>query len=161
MEDHSSGNWTTADRLLAIEEIKKLKARYFRYMDTRDWAGMRDVFTADAVMDMREEMVSLVAAGMNVTGDGLLVGRDVIVPTMSAAVEATKTAHHGHMPEIDLLSENEATGIWPMEDVILFPPGSLRQRSQGYGHYHETYVREADGRWRIARLKLTRLIPLG
>jgi hypothetical protein len=27
---------------------------------------------------------------------------------------------------------------------------------QGYGHYHEEYVRE-DGEWKIARLELSRL----
>jgi hypothetical protein len=33
---------------------------------------------------------------------------------------------------------------------------------RGYGHYHEEY-RKAGGRWRIRRLRLTRLkvVPLG
>ena len=30
---------TTVDELLAIEEIKQLKARYFRCVDTKDWEG--------------------------------------------------------------------------------------------------------------------------
>ena len=30
---------TTVDRLAAIEEIKQLKARYFRFIDTKDWAA--------------------------------------------------------------------------------------------------------------------------
>ena len=30
-----------------IEAIKQLKARYFRTMDTKDWAGMREVFADD------------------------------------------------------------------------------------------------------------------
>jgi len=157
MEAGSSEGVPSLDRLNAIEEIKVLKARYFRCMDTRDWQAMYDVFTADAVMDMREEMAALVEAGMNVTGDGLLIGRETIARSMSAGVAGTKTVHHGHMPEIELLSETEAVGIWAMEDLILFPPGSRKQRLQGYGHYHETYVREADDRWRIAKLRLTRL----
>jgi hypothetical protein len=33
------------------EAIKQLKARYFRTMDTKDWAGMRQVFTDDVVVD--------------------------------------------------------------------------------------------------------------
>ena len=34
-----------------LEAIKRLKARYFRTMDTKDWAGMRQVFTEDVVVD--------------------------------------------------------------------------------------------------------------
>src|SRR3984885_7915305 len=34
-----------------IEAIKQLKARYCRTMDTKDWAGMRRVFTDDVTMD--------------------------------------------------------------------------------------------------------------
>jgi SnoaL-like domain len=34
-----------------IEAIKQLKARYFRTMDTKDWAAMRLLFTDDVVMD--------------------------------------------------------------------------------------------------------------
>ena len=38
-------------RLIAIEEIKQLKARYFRCMDTKDYTGLRAVFADDAVFD--------------------------------------------------------------------------------------------------------------
>jgi len=37
----------------AIEEIKQLKARYFRCMDTKDWAGYLNVFTPDAKIDSK------------------------------------------------------------------------------------------------------------
>lgn len=40
-------------KLWAIEQIKQLKARYFRSMDTKDWATLEGVFALDAVMDMR------------------------------------------------------------------------------------------------------------
>ncbi|HEY3700203.1 MAG TPA: nuclear transport factor 2 family protein, partial [Spongiibacteraceae bacterium] len=43
------------ERLLAIESIKQTKARYFRFLDTKDWVGFASVFTTDAQMDMREE----------------------------------------------------------------------------------------------------------
>jgi hypothetical protein len=45
-----------------IEAIKQLKARYFRTMDAKDWAGMRQVFTDDVVIDTAE------AGGSVVTG---------------------------------------------------------------------------------------------
>ena len=35
-------------RLIDIEEIKQLKARYFRGLDMKDWVLWADVFTEDA-----------------------------------------------------------------------------------------------------------------
>ena len=40
-------------RLLAIEEIKQLKARYFRAVDTKDAALFRSILTDDVVLDYR------------------------------------------------------------------------------------------------------------
>src|SRR5262249_48947540 len=34
-----------------IEAIRRLKARYFRTMDSKDWAAMRQVFTDDVEID--------------------------------------------------------------------------------------------------------------
>ena len=42
---------TESEQLLAVEEIKQLKARYFRCMDTKDWAGFEAVFAPDATVD--------------------------------------------------------------------------------------------------------------
>ena len=35
--------------LEAIELIKQLKARYFRFLDTANWEGLQQVFTDDAI----------------------------------------------------------------------------------------------------------------
>jgi hypothetical protein len=63
------------------------------------------------------------------------------------------TVHQGHMPEIELTSPTTATGIWALQDVIIWPDGT---RLLGYGHYHETY-RLLDSQWRISSTVLTRL----
>jgi hypothetical protein len=42
-------------RLAAVEEIKKLKARYYRFLDTHDWDAFEMVFTEDAEMDVSVE----------------------------------------------------------------------------------------------------------
>lgn len=135
---------TDTQRLLAAEEIKQLKARYFRYMDTKQWSGWEEIFTADAVMDVSEEQVS----------ESVIKGRDKIIPFVSKVLEGVVTVHHGHMPEIEVLSETTARGIWSMEDKLRWPNG--KTTLHGYGHYHETYEK-VDGRWRIKTLKLTRL----
>ena len=134
------------ERLIAIEDIRRLKARYFRCMDTKDWDGFRDVFAADAEMDMRAE------AGEA----GLVRGAPEIAAFVRGAVDTVVTAHHGHMPEIDVTSPTTATGVWAMEDVLRWPPGGPMTDMHGCGHYHETYVK-GDGGWRIQTLTLTRL----
>jgi hypothetical protein len=144
---------TDVERLIAIEEIKKLKARYFRCMDVKDWAGMRHVYAPDAEADFRIE-----------SPDGLVKGADRIVDYTRSAVEKVTTIHHGHMPEITLVSDTEATGIWAMEDLLFWPEGEGLQRANGsrirrlhgFGHYHETY-RKHGSEWRIQTLRLSRL----
>lgn len=121
--------------------IANVKAAYCRLLDTKDWQGWGDLFTEDAVLD--------------VTGSGGTVehGRAAIVASVRGSIEATKTAHQVHFPEITIDGER-ATAIWPMQDRLLWDDGKTMT---GYGHYHETYVKQA-GRWRIATQKLTRLI---
>jgi hypothetical protein len=128
------------ETLLAIEQIKALKARYFRTMDSKDWEGLSDCFTADLYADFRD-------------GPGMLVeGRDAYIAQISEILQDASTIHHGHMPEISVHSETEATGIWAMEDIVELPGMSL----QGWGHYHESYRKE-QGQWRISSIRLSRL----
>ncbi|MEY2399628.1 MAG: hypothetical protein QOJ00_2802 [Actinomycetota bacterium] len=124
-----------------VEAIKQLKARYFRTMDTKDWDAMRQVFV-DAVM------IDTTASGGNV-----IEGADEFIAFLRETLNDAVTVHHGHMPEIELSSDTTATGIWALQDTIIWPSG---MRLEGYGHYHETYEKLADG-WRIASSRLTRL----
>jgi len=134
------------ERLTAIEEIRRLKARYFRCLDTKDWDGFRDVFASDAEMDMRAE-----------AGDrGLVHGSQAIADFVRGVVGDVQTVHHGHMGEIELTSPTTATGIWAMEDLLRWPAGGPYGSMHGWGHYHETYAKQADA-WRIQTLTLTRL----
>lgn len=128
-------------RATEIEAIQQLKARYFRTMDTKDWAGMRQVFTDDVVMDTSD------------AGGSVVVGADDFLVFLREMLDGATTVHHGHMPEIELTSDTTATGIWALNDIVIFPTGV---RLDGYGHYHETY-RKVAGAWRIASSKLTRL----
>ena len=128
-----------------IEDIKRLKARYFRCMDQKDWDAWAQVFATDAVMEIPEV-------------DRVLNGREAIVGFVSKVLASARTVHQGHMPEIELTGADAATGIWAMFDYVELPASDSGERSgfQGYGHYTEEYVRE-DGAWRIARTRLTRL----
>jgi ketosteroid isomerase-like protein len=142
---------TDLDRLIAIEEIKQLKARYFRCMDTKDWAGLEAVFAPDAEFDMRGE-----AADKSKAAEGVVFGAANIATFIRNAVIDLLTVHHGHMPEIDVTSPTTAKGVWAMEDILRWPDGGPVKTLQGYGHYHETY-RKVDGAWRIQSSRLSRL----
>jgi uncharacterized protein (TIGR02246 family) len=124
-----------------LEAIRQLKARYFRTMDTKDWDGMRQVFTDDVVVDTSE------------SGGGVVAGADAFIAFLRKTLQDVVTVHHGHMPEIELTSPTTARGIWAMQDVLKWPNGT---ELHGYGHYHETYAR-IGGAWRIQSTKLTRL----
>jgi len=43
-----------------------------------------------------------------------------------------------------------------MEDRLWWSPGGPVRHLHGFGHYHETYEKTADG-WRIKAMTLTRL----
>jgi hypothetical protein len=131
--------------LAEIEAIKQLKARYFRYMDKRQWALWGGVFTLDCHMQVEHEPGAI---GTD------LRGREAIVNGVRAALEGTRTVHHGHMPEIELTGPTTARGVWAMFDYVSW--GDARDL-EGYGHYHETYRKSPSGRWQIASLLLTRL----
>jgi len=136
-----------AEQLLAIEQIKQLKARYFRSMDTKDWDGFAAVFAPDAVLDV---------TGETGADEGIVRGNELIAAYVRGHVDPVTTVHHGHMPEIEVTSATTASGVWSMEDMLRWPEGSPISSMHGYGHYHETYEK-IDGQWRIASCKLTRL----
>ena len=124
-----------------LEEIKQLKARYFRALDTKDWAALREVLSDDVTVDTAE------------SGGGTVRGADDFIAFLQQVLAGTVTVHHGHMPEIRLTSPTSATGTWALQDLVVWPDGT---RMEGYGHYHETYEATGD-RWRITSLTLTRL----
>ena len=86
-------------------------------------------------------------------GGELVEGADAFMTFLQGAIGEAITVHQGHMPEIDLTSDSTATGIWALNDIVIWPNG---MRLDGYGHYHESYVK-AGGEWRIQSSKLTRL----
>ena len=145
-------------RLVAIEDIKALKARYFRSVDLKDTALFRSCFTADATADYRGAATDP-SSGLNAvpdTTERVLEGVAAITEGVMAAVANLTSVHHGTMPEITILDDSRATGIWAMVDRLRLKPGGPVSEMVGYGHYHETYRREAGG-WKIASLKLTRI----
>ena len=134
-----------------LEAIRQLKARYCRFLDAKDVESWRGVFTTDVVVKLD---MAVSTGGADPMTAPSVEGVENFVPMVMASLENAATMHHCHTPEITLTSPTTATGIWAMEDWIIFDNG---QELHGAGHYRETYEKH-DGSWRIKTLHLTRTI---
>lgn len=141
--------------LAVIEDIRAMKARYFRLLDDKQWSDYAALFTDDAVMDLSQVLpAGTPAQKLSLTGPEAIVAqtRDLLNDAIMI--------HNGYTHEINVVSETLATGIWAMEDRVIFPDGAACpfpfRRSHNFGRYYEDY-RKVDGIWKISRLKLIRL----
>jgi hypothetical protein len=128
---------------LDIEKIKLLKARYCRYLDTKNWRAWRELFADEFLSEIVD------SAGQ------VIVGADEFVAYTRRTIGkwSQATVHYVHAPEMALTSPMTAQGIWALNDAVdLLPMVTLR----GFGHYHETYEK-IDGQWRLTSSRLTRL----
>jgi uncharacterized protein (TIGR02246 family) len=132
------------DRLVAIEEIQQLKARYMRCIDTKDLACLRDrVFTPDAVLSFHGGDYAIDVKGWA-----------EIEKFYQGAFSPQKFGmHQVHTREIEV-NGDAATGVWYLHDVFV----NLEQSTtlQGSALYHDEYVKR-DGAWRIAKSTYQRL----
>lgn len=130
------------ERLLALDQIKTLKARYCRCIDARDWDTWRDCFTADVAFYLTSKP---------------LVGVDALVEFGIRYLDGATSVHQVHSPEIEFASDTEATGIWALHDILIWPAPNMYGMTSmvGYGNYRERY-RRVDGAWSIAEVKVSR-----
>jgi len=138
------------EELVICQKLTHLKARYCRCVDAKDWEGFAAVFAPDATLDFR-------GAATTAVGNGVLEGASVIVEAIRAAVTPMTTVHQCHTPEIEIVSPTEARAIWHMTDHLRWPEGSPVRAKNGYGYYHETYVKR-DGEWKIQSTRLERVL---
>jgi hypothetical protein len=137
------------ERLEALEQIRTLKARYCRFIDTKQWQALRGLFSSGARFE-----------GFGSAPDGS--DADAFVAGVSSRLAQAVSTHHCHTPEIVLLTPTRARGVWAMQDHLQWPHAiALRELPDatgfvGSGHYEEEYVRE-EGQWKMAFLRLSRL----
>ena len=135
--------------LLDLERIKRLKAAYCRYLDTKQWDRLRGLFADETVFE---------GFGSAPTGSNA----DQFVAGITARLTEAVTIHHCHMPEIEFLDPDRARGVWAMMDLVDLGEGRSPKEAPGHrgfvghGHYEEEYRRDG-GTWRFCFLRLTRL----
>jgi hypothetical protein len=149
------------DRLTALEEIRKLKAMYWFAMDTKDFATLRRIFTADAIFDLRADRAYALGRDVDelppvdraiAEGDeAVFVGSAAIGDFLESVLQGWTTVQHGHDPILEITGADSASGTWRLFDYIDDGTRALK----GYGHYHDEY-RRVDGRWMISRSVLLR-----
>jgi len=135
----------------AFDQVRAAKARYCRYVDTKQWDAFGQLFTADP--DIR---IYDTANQLMVTFDR----RDMFVAACADYLTGAQSIHQVHNEELTQVSETEVHAIWSMEDYILFPAADADPRParhHGYGHYHETWV-FSESAWRLASMTLHRTI---
>lgn len=126
-----------------IEAIKILKARYFRFVDTKDWAAFLELFAPGARLDFPADAGSFNSV-------------EAFVEYVEPGLADVVTVHHGHMPEVVLTGPGTAAAVFAMEDRLRYPAGHRLVAIHGFGHYHDTFRRTPDG-WRIESVRLERL----
>jgi hypothetical protein len=144
MHDAHAARHAAIDRLVAIEDIQQLKARYMRCIDTKDLACLRDtVFAPESELHFKGGDYEISVKGWP----------EIEKFYRSAFTPRKFGMHQVHTREIDV-NGDVATGTWYLHDVFV----NLEQNTtlQGSALYHDDYVKR-DGAWRIAKSTYTRL----
>jgi hypothetical protein len=125
-------------RLLDLEAIRTLKHRYVRCMTQSRWDEMATLLTPDVQtaysdgkysFDNRDDLL------------GFLRG------THDVAQSHVLAYWHVTMPEINLISATQATGVWAMYHFYLDKPAL--QQQEMFAYYEDTYRKVGDV-WLIA-----------
>src|SRR5438132_593351 len=91
------------------DAIRELKARYFRFMDTKQWSQWRTIFTDDVNASVDTAVTTFGAEGKPLFN---ITGADALVKYVQDEITNYITVHHGHMSEIEITSPTSAKGTW-------------------------------------------------
>ncbi|SIP98534.1 nuclear transport factor 2 family protein [Marinobacterium stanieri] len=133
-------------RLEALEAIRQLKHRYLNACDLKEVDSIRDCFAEGEVL-------------IDYGPVGLFTDRDSFVALYQqlACHERVKDLHHGSNPEIELLSENEATGRW---GLFYFNLDAETGATLQLGAVYYDRYRRIEGQWKIIETRVERLQEL-
>lgn len=134
-------------RLMDIEAIKQLKHAYFRCIDTANLEELGTLFHKD---------VKVHFIGGNYEWN--LQGRKEYLDNVSMAFTKQSIGHHnGHHPEIQILSDSQATGIWYLADNMWIL--NHKAFTTGTALYWDRYLK-VDGRWVISETRYERVYEI-
>ena len=130
------------ERIRVLEEteaIKKLKAKYWRAIDTKQWDEIAETLSDDVDADL----------GLMKPAD-----KQSYVEFVRDTVGDRYCIHQGHNPEIEIIGETTAQGKWELYNELIEP--ETKKKLVFTAFYHDEYEKEG-GEWRI---KKTKVLPL-
>lgn len=125
-----------------VYAIQRLKYAYGRFLDTKDFAALCGLMTAD---------VTVAYGGGAITLTGRQAVEDYLTTAMGS--HTMLTSHLFSHPEIDVAGDT-ATARWALQDVVILEDFSLAIR--GASLYDDRYTKVA-GRWMIEHTGYKRL----
>ncbi len=134
-------------RLMDMEAIRQLKYAYFRCIDTANMEELATLFHEDVHVHFKGGSY-----------EWKLSGRDEYISNVGQAFNSRAVGHHnGHHPEIQVLSDTEATGIWYLADNMWIL--DHRFFTTGTALYWDRY-QKVDGRWLILETRYERVYEI-
>lgn len=125
-----------------LAQITRLKYRYLRTLDTKQWAEFEECFLPETTADYNglefPDRAALVDYMRSNLGEGLI------------------TLHQVHHPEIDIDGDT-ATGVWYLQDKVIVPDFDFVL--EGAAFYTDTYRRTPQG-WRVSHTGYRRTYEL-
>ncbi len=119
--------------LVAAEELKRLKYRYLRAVDLKDWEQLAATLLPEVTANYGSEL----AFG----------NRDELVGYLRKSLSnSIITEHHCGHPELEI-DGDAATGTWYLQDLVIIP--EQRMMLRGAAFYSDRYLRDGDGQWLI------------
>lgn len=141
--------------MVEIEQIKQLKYRYIRGIDTHDFDLLCDCFTEDATVWYAD-------------GTFKHAGRSAIIAFMKSLITpAFVSSHIVTQPEIELIDASTAKGVWRLQDTVyLTEQNEVLMQSgfplagggtiQGAAYYYDEYTKQGD-QWKISQSGFVRI----
>ena len=134
-------------RLMDMEAIRQLKYAYFRCVDTANLEELATLFHEDVCVHFVGGTYEWKVQGKQDYVDNI---------AMSSPIE-TNTTYYAPHPEIQMLSDTEATAIWYLADNMWI----LNHNAKTYGTaiYWDRYLK-VDGRWLIKNTNYERVYEI-
>ncbi|MBW2269504.1 MAG: nuclear transport factor 2 family protein [Deltaproteobacteria bacterium] len=134
-------------RLTDIEALKRLKNAYFRCLDTANVEELKGLLTEDYACRCIGGDYEYKASG-----------REEFLEMIANSFHSEMiTQHNSHGPEIDILSDTEAKGLWYFHDQVYH--FRSRELLIGTGLYYDRYVK-VEGEWRIQYAEYERVYEI-
>lgn len=128
--------------LLDFEEIKQVKAKYLRCIDTKDWKGFRETISEDLKTSYGNGTLSFNSAAETIDYLSTNMPRELL------------SQHNCHTPEIWFESETTAHGHWYLHDYLLATGNNSRYN--GTAIYTDKYEKR-NGKWLITETGYLRI----